>query len=170
MLKDFHLSSCLLTEEIRQFQSISEQENNCEEGINLTPQDRIGTMDCCKCGCECKLMATFAGSSCLLLRLKFQSARGTFRHSALMGNCPTITRVINLIYLVNEFFFLFLVQLNNMRTLGESKVLSFSFFVITQWFDSFPTVFLQARWRNLVHLECLQMIKPMVIGFCSIGG
>ena len=25
------------------------------------------------------------------------------------------------------------------------------------------------RWHNLVCMECLQMIKPMVVGFCSIG-
>ena len=32
-----------------------------------------------------------------------------------------------LIYLVDESFFLFMVYLNKMRTLGESKVLSFGF-------------------------------------------
>ena len=37
-----------------------------------------------------------------------------------------VTRV-NVIYLVDEFFFLFLVQLNEMRALGEYKVLSFCF-------------------------------------------
>ena len=29
--------------------------------------------------------------SCLLLRLKFRSARGAFHHPAFMGNCPTIS-------------------------------------------------------------------------------
>ena len=40
---------------------VSEEENNCKEEINLTPQDRIGNIDC-KLGCECKPMATFAES------------------------------------------------------------------------------------------------------------
>ena len=30
-----------------------EEENNCEEKINLTPQEKIGNIDWCKCGCEC---------------------------------------------------------------------------------------------------------------------
>ena len=67
------------------------KENNCEEEINFTPQDRIGNIDWCKCGCECKLMTKFAENFCLLLRLKSGSARETSRHSAFMGNCPTIT-------------------------------------------------------------------------------
>ena len=33
---------------------------NCEEEINLTPQDRIGNISWCKCGYECKPMATVA--------------------------------------------------------------------------------------------------------------
>ena len=37
-----------------------------------------------------------------------------------------VTRV-RLAYLVNQFFCLFLLQLNKMRTLGESKILSFCF-------------------------------------------
>ena len=32
---------------------VSEEENNCEE-INLTQKDRIGNINWCKCGCECK--------------------------------------------------------------------------------------------------------------------
>ena len=43
---------------------VSEKENNCEEEINLTPEDRTGNLDWCKCGCEWKLMATFAESFC----------------------------------------------------------------------------------------------------------
>ena len=39
---------------------VPEEENNCEVEINLTPQDRIANIDWCKCGCECKPMATFA--------------------------------------------------------------------------------------------------------------
>ena len=59
---------------------LSEEENNCEEEINLTPQDGISNIDWCKCQCECKLMATFADSFCLLLRLKSRSPRGASRH------------------------------------------------------------------------------------------
>ena len=29
-----------------------EEENICAEEINLTPQNRIGNIDWCKCGCE----------------------------------------------------------------------------------------------------------------------
>ena len=49
---------------------VSEGKNNCEEEINLTPQDRIGNISWCKCWCQCKLMAPFAESFCLLLWLK----------------------------------------------------------------------------------------------------
>ena len=32
---------------------LSEEENNCEEEINLTPQDRIVNINWYKCRCEC---------------------------------------------------------------------------------------------------------------------
>ena len=70
---------------------VSEEENNCEEKINLTLQDRIGNIDWCQRGCKCKLIATFAESFCLLLRLKSWGVRGASRHSSFMGNCPTIS-------------------------------------------------------------------------------
>ena len=93
-LKPFDMEPCkaipkkyfLLVEEIR-----------CKEEINLTPQDRIGNIDWCKYGCECKSIATFAENFCLLLRLKSQSARGASHHS-----------IVRFIYLEDEFFFLFL--------------------------------------------------------------
>ena len=47
------------------------EEDNIEKEINLNPKDRIRNVDYCKCGCECKLMMTFAKSFCLLLRLIF---------------------------------------------------------------------------------------------------
>ena len=47
---------------------VLEEESNCEEEMNLTPQDRIGNIDWCKCGYKCKQMATCAESFCLLLR------------------------------------------------------------------------------------------------------
>ena len=64
---------------------------------------------------------------CLLLRLKSRSAREASRHAASMGNCPTVSHTC-LVYLSSdEFFFLFLVQLNKMSTLGESTFLCFCF-------------------------------------------
>ena len=70
---------------------VSEEENKCEEEINLTPKDGIANIDWCKCGCECKPMVTFAESFCLLLQLKSRSARVASRHSAFMDNFPTIS-------------------------------------------------------------------------------
>ena len=43
-------------------------------------------------------------------------------------------------------------------------------FCLPQRCGSFSLVFSQARWRNLVRVEGLWMIKAMVVGFCSIGG
>ena len=71
---------------------VSEEENNCKEGTNLTPQDRIGNIDWCKCGCKFKPMTRLAESFCLLLRLKSWSMRGSSSHSAFLGNCLTISR------------------------------------------------------------------------------
>ena len=48
---------------------VSEKQNKCEEEINLAPQNRIGNIDLCKCGYECKPMATFAETFCLFVRL-----------------------------------------------------------------------------------------------------
>ena len=71
--------------------SVLEEENKSKEEINLTLQDRIDNTDWCKCGYECKLITIFTKSFCLLLRLKSRSARRVSRHSAFMGNCPTIS-------------------------------------------------------------------------------
>ena len=66
---------------------------------------------------------------CLLLRLKSRSAREASSHAASMSNCPTVSHTC-LVYLSSdEFFFLFLVQLNKMSTLGGSKFL-FLFLVL----------------------------------------
>ena len=66
---------------------------------------------------------------CLLLRLKSRSAREASSHAASMGNCPTVSHTC-LVYLSSdEFFFLFLVQLNKMSTQGGSKFL-FLFLVL----------------------------------------
>ena len=61
---------------------VSEEANNCEEKFNLA-QDRIGNIDWCICRCECKLMATFAESFCLLLGINHRSVRGASCPSAL---------------------------------------------------------------------------------------
>ena len=84
---------------------VSEEKNNCEKEVNLTtPQNSIGHIDLCKCGCECKLMAAFAESFSLLLHLKSKTARRASHHSAFIGNCPTISHACSLIYLVDELF------------------------------------------------------------------
>ena len=70
---------------------VQEEENNCEEEINLTLQERIGNINWCKCGCECKPMVIFAESFYLLLLLKSQSARGASHYSAFMSNYPSIS-------------------------------------------------------------------------------
>ena len=69
---------------------------------------------------------------CLLLRLKSWSAWEKFRHPAFMGNCPTISPHVSLIYLVDEIF-LFLVYLNEMRTLAEYDFVSLRFLVLIKW-------------------------------------
>ena len=61
---------------------------------------------------------------CLWLLLKFQSAREASNHPIFMCNSPTIS----LIYLVDEFFFLLLVKLNEKRTLEESRKSKVLFF------------------------------------------
>ena len=43
------------------------------------------------------------------------------------------------------------------------------FIVLPQWFKSFHSDLSQAGWSDLVCVECLLMIKPMVVDFCSIG-
>ena len=63
---------------------------------------------------------------CVLLQLKSQSLREASCHPAFMGICRAISHTCQP-YLLDEFFFLFLVQLNEIRRLWESKVLSFCF-------------------------------------------
>ena len=70
---------------------VSKEENNCKEEIHLTPQDRISNTDWWKCGYECQAMMTFAESFCLLLWLKSWSVRRASRHSAFMGNYPSVS-------------------------------------------------------------------------------
>ena len=71
-----------------------------------------------------------AGCNALLLWPNHQSAREASHHPAFMGIFPTINHMYES-YLadhrIDEFFFWFLVQLNEIRSLGEYKVLSFYF-------------------------------------------
>ena len=59
MLKPFDME---LLNTIPKQHFVSKEENKYEKEINLTPQDRTGNIDCCKCGCECKPMAIFTES------------------------------------------------------------------------------------------------------------
>ena len=64
MLKPFYMEP---RQAVPKKHFVSKEENKCEEEINLIRQDRIGNMDWCKCGCECKPMETFAESIGFLL-------------------------------------------------------------------------------------------------------
>ena len=73
---------------------------------------------------ESKLSVKLKFCTYLVLRLKTLSVRGVFLHPVFMGTYPTINHLVtrfNLMYLVDEFFCLFLMLLNEMRTVGESK-------------------------------------------------
>ena len=100
-------------------------------------------------------MVTFAESLCLLVWLKLWSVRGAYHHSALWATARLLVTRVSLTYVIDEFFFLLLLQMSKMRTLGESKVLSFcfwceggqnfkNFLVLPQGSRSFPTVFSRA--------------------------
>ena len=88
MLKPFDIEP---RKDILKKSFVSEEENSCEEEINLTPQDRTDNIDWCKCEGECKKMVISAETFFLLLCLKPRSARGASRYSAFMGNYPTIS-------------------------------------------------------------------------------
>ena len=42
--------------------------------------------------------------------------------------------------------------------------------VLPQWFGSFSSVFQGESWYNLVCMECLEIIKPMLVDLRSTGG
>ena len=100
--------------------------------------------DCGGVGQKVLFRASWNRIFSLLLSLKFRSAKGSSRHPALMV----------------------LVLIKGMRRgRGGGRVssrCSFSY----QGSKSFPADLPQAKRRNLVHVEYLQMIKPMVVGFC----
>ena len=75
---------------------VLEKLNNYGEEINSTPQDRIDNIDLCRCGCECKPVATFGKSFCLLLRSKSRSAMGASRHSnSIEDICQILLEILN---------------------------------------------------------------------------
>ena len=63
---------------------------------------------------------------------------------------------------VNLKFYLFVPGVN--QGIEEGRWFQ-DFLVLPQDFGSFPLTFSRARWRNLVRMECLQMIKPMAVDF-----
>ena len=63
---------------------VPEKENNCEEENNLTPQDRIGNIDCANVNVS-------ANYFCSFFRLKSWSAKGASRHTVFMGNSPNVS-------------------------------------------------------------------------------
>ena len=60
----------------------------------------------------------------LIALARSRSVRGASQHPAFMSNVTAqlLLTHVRLISLVDKFVFLFLMQLNKMRTLGESKV------------------------------------------------
>ena len=75
---------------------VLENLNNYGEEINSTPQDRIDNIDLCRCACECKPVATFGESFCLLLRSKSRRAMGASRHSnSIEDTCQILLEILN---------------------------------------------------------------------------
>ena len=122
---------------------------------------------------------------CLCCReVKAMLVASTKFHLVMQILWVTVTRVC-FIYLGGEFFFLVLRQLNEMNTLGESKVLSVSFWFLSGGMrkgDESKISYCYSRGLRASpqnyrkrggvtsSVQCLQMIQLMVVGFCSIGG
>ena len=94
----------------------------------------------------------------LLLRLKFRSAKGASLHPVSWATAQQLVTCFSLMYLVDEFFCLFLVLLTKWKTLRESKVSGVNqgneggrwvkdFLILSQGFRNFPSVFWRERWR-----------------------
>ena len=56
----------------------------------------------------------------------------------------------------------------NQVELGREVSPNFHF--VTPGFESFPSDLPQERGCSLMCVECLSMIEPMVVGFCSVRG
>ena len=65
-----------------------------------------------------------------LASAKSMSMSAASCHPAFMSNCQLLVTRVSPIYLVDEFTFLLLVLLNEMKMLGESNVLSFFLFLV----------------------------------------
>ena len=134
---------------------------------------RVGNLDSCKCR-YCKIETRETDFLCcrevdamLIALAKIPGCEGSILSSCLFWETARllVTRV-SLIYLLDEFFLLFLVLI---RWNKEGRYVQ-DFLLLPQGFGSFPSDLPRARWCNLVCVACLYMIKPMVVSFCSIGG
>ena len=67
-----------------------------------------------------------------LASAKSMSMSAASCHPAFMSNCQLLVTRVSPIYLVDEFTFLLLVLLNEMKMLGESNVLPFFVFGVNQ--------------------------------------
>ena len=94
----------------------------------------------------------------------------------LLATARQLVTCFSLMYLVDEFFCLFLVLLNKMRTLDESRFLvlirrtreggELKFFLCYPRGSETSHQTFASEVAYLVRMECLYMIKPMVVGFC----
>ena len=115
---------------------------------------RVGNLDLCKYRyCKNKVRK--------IDWLKSQSAREPSHQPAFIGNCLTIAYV-SLIYLVEQFFFQFLVQLKKMRTPNKSKVLSFCFWYYGMRKGGESKI--SFYYLGFESLFCLRLMKIQVMG------
>ena len=70
---------------------------------------------------------------CLLLRIESRSAREVSCHPPFMESAQLLVKRVRYIYLVDEFFLLFLVYPNEMRMLSDPRILFFLFLVLIRW-------------------------------------
>ena len=178
--------------------SQNSQENTCA-GVSLliklqassnffyraTPGDCFRNADIAKTKQEKKIVFVVERwMQCFLLQLKSQRTREACRYPIFMDICPTISHtcepylpsrwvrllVLGVAELCNEtgliwgFTFLFLVLI---RRNEEGRWVQ-DFLLSPQGFESFHSDLPRLRWRDLC-VDCLQMIKSMVVGFRFIG-
>ena len=117
----------------------------------------------------------------LIASAKIRKRTGSISSSSIYGQLLLLVTRDSLIFLGDGFLFLFMVCLNKIRTLGESKILSFCFwcwskewgkervqelFVLPQGFWCFPSLVSRARWGNLVRFNWrLMLLWVMGVGF-----
>ena len=107
-----------------------------------------------------------------MLWLKSWSTREAFCYPAFMGNHLNISHTCYT-YLPSRWIILFVpnVAEQNQRLIrwNEEGRRVQDFPLLPQRLDRFLSDLPQARWHNLLCVECLQMIKLMVVGLCSTG-